>query len=88
MRSDPADAAITSAVIALAHSLRLKVLAEGVEQREQLEFLRLRGCHEVQGYLFSRPLPADAFAELVRLWNPRAYRVPLSADALHPFIAV
>jgi diguanylate cyclase (GGDEF)-like protein len=88
MRSDPSDAAITSAVIALAHSLRLKVLAEGVENREQLEFLRLRGCHEVQGYLFSKPLPADAFAELVRDWNPRAYTIPLAADALHPFIAV
>ena len=88
MRSDPADAAITSAVIALAHSLRLKVLAEGVEQREQLEFLRLRGCHEVQGYLFSKPLPAEAFAELIRHWDPQAYTVPLSADALHPFIAV
>ena len=52
------DAAITSAIIAMAHSLNLRVIAEGVERKEQLEFLRSLDCEAVQGYLFSRPVPA------------------------------
>ena len=61
---DGDDAAITRAIIAMAHSLRLKVIAEGVETEAQLGFLREHGCDEMQGYLFSRPLPED---ELLRL---------------------
>lgn len=57
------DAAIVRAIVALAHNLRLKVIAEGVEHEHQLNFLREIGCDEVQGYYFSRPLPAEAFAE-------------------------
>src|SRR5882762_6877217 len=53
-------AAIAQAIISLAHSLRLRVLAEGVETPEQLEFLRRHGCNEYQGYLFSRPCAVDA----------------------------
>jgi len=59
--TDADDAAIISAIIGLAHNLKLRVIAEGVESEAQLEFLRHGGCQEVQGYLFSPPLPADGF---------------------------
>ncbi|PZU97988.1 MAG: GGDEF domain-containing protein [Pseudanabaena sp.] len=52
------DSAITSAIIAMSHNLNLKAIAEGVERKDQLEFLRSHGCDAVQGYLFSRPVPA------------------------------
>ncbi len=64
---NPDDAAITSAIVAMAQSLKLKVVAEGVETPQQLAFLQAHNCQYVQGYLFSRPLPADellAFLEL------------------------
>jgi len=59
------DAAITQAIIAMAHSLGLKVVAEGVENQVQLDFLKANGCDEVQGYLISRPLEAEALAALL-----------------------
>lgn len=59
------DAAITQAIIAMAHSLGLKVVAEGVENQVQLDFLKANGCDEVQGYLISRPLEAAALAALL-----------------------
>ncbi|MCX2896609.1 EAL domain-containing protein [Pseudomonas mandelii] len=60
------DAAITRAIIAMAHGLSLKVVAEGVERPEQLEFLKAERCDEVQGYLVSRPIEADGLADLLR----------------------
>jgi EAL domain-containing protein (putative c-di-GMP-specific phosphodiesterase class I) len=63
--NDSNDMAITSAIIAMAHSLRLKVVAEGVETAQQLEFLRLNNCDEVQGFLFSRPVPAMEMTKLL-----------------------
>lgn len=62
---DSDDRTIISAVTAMAHKMRLRVIAEGVETQEQFSFLRFAGCDEVQGYLFSRPLPAENFAELI-----------------------
>jgi EAL domain-containing protein (putative c-di-GMP-specific phosphodiesterase class I) len=55
-----------SAIIALAHSLKLKVVAEGVETREQLTFLRSRGCDEYQGFLTSKAVDPEEFLRVMR----------------------
>jgi diguanylate cyclase (GGDEF)-like protein/PAS domain S-box-containing protein len=60
------DETITSAIIALAHSLDLQVIAEGVETAAQRDFLKERACHEMQGYFFARPLPHDAIPGLLQ----------------------
>ncbi|HTS52722.1 MAG TPA: EAL domain-containing protein [Burkholderiales bacterium] len=73
------DLAIVGAIIALARELNLRVVAEGVETKEQLEFLRSRDCAEYQGYLCSRPAPPEAFAILMR--RQSSQRIGLVANA-------
>ena len=68
LATDADDAAIITAIIAMAHGLKLKVVAEGVETEAQLAYLRARGCDEYQGFLSSRPLEPAAFEELLR-WS-------------------
>jgi diguanylate cyclase (GGDEF)-like protein/PAS domain S-box-containing protein len=63
--SDPNDAAIVQTIIAMTEAMGLNVIAEGVETEAQLEFLDLHGCHEFQGYLFSKPVPLPAFEALM-----------------------
>jgi diguanylate cyclase len=74
----PEDASIVRAIVSLAHSLRLKVVAEGVETPAQLAFLKAVGCDEYQGYHFSKPLPAAEFESLVR--DLRGGDAPLSEE--------
>ncbi len=64
------DASIVTAVISMARSLKLRVVAEGVETLEQTEFLKARLCDEAQGYYFSRPVPPEQFANLLRTGIP------------------
>ena len=64
--TDPSDAAIVQTIIAMTETLRLNVIAEGVETEAQREFLELRGCHAFQGYLFSKPVPFDEFERLLK----------------------
>ena len=65
--SNPDDAEMIVSIIALGHSMKLKVLAEGVETLEQLQYLQMQGCDEVQGFYFSKPLPADELGALLTL---------------------
>jgi len=65
-QSTDEDAAIVRSIIAMGHNLGLEVVAEGVETDVQAEFLRAEGCHVLQGFLFSKPLPADAFENYLR----------------------
>ena len=74
----PDDTTIVTAVISMGRSLKLRVVAEGVETREELEFLRTHQCHEAQGYYFSRPVLPDQFAMLLKAG------IPETAAAVHP----
>lgn len=60
------DSAIVRVIVAMAHSMKLRVTAEGVETLDQLAFLEVIGCDEMQGYFISRPIPAEQFEELLR----------------------
>ena len=75
------DTAIVTAMISMGRSLKLRVVAEGVETQEELEFLQAHQCDEAQGYYFSRPVPAEQFAELLRT------RVPEPSALLHKSLA-
>jgi len=81
MAKEPADAAITSAIIAMARTLNLSVIAEGVETEEQRSILKKQGCTQMQGFLFSRPVPAIDFG---RLLAERALRGPVAPAASQP----
>ena len=65
-RNNQDDAIIARAIIDLGHALGHTVIAEGVESEEQLSYLRDHGCDEGQGYLFGRPMPAEAFEALLK----------------------
>jgi len=83
--TDPDDAAIAKTIISMAHDMQLRVIAEGVETEAQKSFLQQRHCDEMQGYFFSRPVPAEAFETLLR--EGRSLLVDDSATALgraHP----
>jgi diguanylate cyclase (GGDEF)-like protein len=67
LTTDPDDAALVMAIVTLAHNLRLRVVAEGVETEEQLRFLRLLRCDEIQGYLISKPLTVEALEKLLQV---------------------
>lgn len=85
--SDWDDAAINSAVIRIGHSLNIKVIAEGVETLDQLEFLVEQGCDEIQGYYLSRPLPADELADFVRNHDPERLRSVIAKRSTAPSVA-
>jgi len=66
MNEDPNAMSLVSTIISLAHSLRLKVIAEGVETEDQAKILRLLRCDEMQGYLFSKPVPDEQLIASLR----------------------
>jgi diguanylate cyclase (GGDEF)-like protein/PAS domain S-box-containing protein len=70
--TDPNDKAIVEAIVSLSHHLKMKVVAEGVETEEQLDFLKKERCHEVQGYYIARPLPAEDFKDFIQRHTDRA----------------
>lgn len=82
--SNSNDTAICRAIIAMAHSLNLSVLAEGVETEQQMQFLRKENCDEMQGYLFSKPVTADEISEMIRqgFWHvgENGNRLPANRD--------
>ncbi|MDB5764802.1 MAG: hypothetical protein JWQ21_3797 [Herminiimonas sp.] len=79
---DADDAAIVAAIISLAHSLRLQVIAEGVETAEQIDFLRTHGCDQMQGYYFSRPIGPDAFELMLQQGNCLPGRANIQASTI------
>jgi diguanylate cyclase (GGDEF)-like protein/PAS domain S-box-containing protein len=76
--SNPDDAAIVLAIISMAHSMKLEVIAEGVENDAQLAYLRRHGCDEMQGYYFSRPVPHEEFEQM--LMKGKQLQAPQDAD--------
>jgi diguanylate cyclase (GGDEF)-like protein/PAS domain S-box-containing protein len=72
LTEDHVRRAIVNTIIEVAHKMNVRVVAEGVETEDQMTFLRSRGCDEMQGYLFSKPLPSDKFEQLVMSMLPSA----------------
>ena len=85
IRADESDASIVNAIVAMARGLKLDLIAEGVENRTQLKYLRSQGCSEVQGYIFSRPVPADKVKALIAD-NPYASLVAAKQPEAEPAI--
>ncbi|HJE29501.1 MAG TPA: EAL domain-containing protein, partial [Pseudomonas nitrititolerans] len=82
--SDPEDAAITSTIITMAHSLGLNVIAEGVETGAQVQFLSRHGCDEIQGFWLAPPMDAHACLAFIRNWQPPSALYPPPATATGP----
>ncbi len=80
---DANDAAIVAAIIAMAHQLRLRVVAEGVESEAQLAFLRSHSCDEIQGHVISEPLPPESCAEVLGGWQMAEADKPASLEGPH-----
>ena len=80
LADNPDDQAIAMAVISLGHKLNLRVIAEGVETEQQCRFLRDNDCDEMQGYLFSRPLPPDEVAAMLRAQDARLLAAPTGTE--------
>ena len=74
MLKDPATMTLVQTIVSLAHSLRLKVIAEGVDEEEQANFLESLGCDEIQGYLYSRPLPFEQMTQMLGATLPHHRR--------------
>ncbi|MFP5506295.1 MAG: EAL domain-containing protein, partial [Gammaproteobacteria bacterium] len=79
MIDDPNDAVIVDAIVQMARSLNLRTIAEGVENEQLLAALRARGCDEVQGFYFARPMPAEDF--LHYLAEGKGYALPVTSSA-------
>ena len=87
--TNPDDASIVRAIISLAHGLRLKVIAEGVESAQQLNLLRSMGCDQYQGFYFSQPVESAVFEEMLRSGNaPEFERAEDEAERTHSRLAV
>ncbi|MCA1856861.1 EAL domain-containing protein [Massilia oculi] len=86
--TNPDDAAIALAIISMAHSLHMQVIAEGVESRAQMAYLRRHRCDEIQGFHFSRALPGEELARLVRENRARPDQPPAHDDTLQTLLIV
>ena len=80
IEDDPDDAVIVTSIIGLARNLDMQVIAEGVESAGQLAFLQAQGCHEIQGYLAARPMPAEAIAAWWEHWQKQGFSETLTAQ--------